>query len=88
MYEDKNTRLLIDVNTGEDEIVQTNLVTTHVAKRKLQEKIEHVNETIEILEKRKVDMLRKNEFLSAPKRDIQKKKEKEGTKEKKVSNCH
>lgn len=69
MYETKNTRLLIDVNTGEDEIVQTNLETELTAKRKLQEKIDHVNETIENLKKRKVELTRKNEFLSAPTRE-------------------
>ena len=45
-YEARNTRMLIDVNTGEDDIVQTNNESTLKEKKRLQEKIEHVMETI------------------------------------------
>ena len=75
MYEEKNTRLMTDVNMGEDDIVQINQENVLTAKRKLQEKIYHVNETIQILKRRKVELTRKNEFLNAPKRQSQKKKE-------------
>ena len=69
MYEEKNTRILIDVNTGEDDIVQQNLNKVFNEKQKLREKINHVNETIEDLKERKIEINKKNDFLNAPKRE-------------------
>ena len=66
-YEAKNTRMLIDVNTGEDDIVQENGDVVGAEKKKLRQKINHVQETIDILKQRKIEMNRKNEFLNAPK---------------------
>ena len=66
-YEAKNTRVLIDVNTGEDDIVQENGDVVGAEKKKLRQKIAHVQETIDILKHRKIEMNRKNEFLNAPK---------------------
>ena len=60
-YEAKNTRMLIDVNTGEDDIVQENGDVVGAEKKKLRRKIDHVQETIDILKKRKIEMKRKNE---------------------------
>ena len=75
-YEAKNTRMLIDVNTGEDDIVQENGDVVGAEKKKLRRKIDHVQETIDILKKRKIEMKRKNEFLNAPKQaEAQKKKQ-------------
>ena len=75
-YEAKNTRMLIDVNTGEDDIVQENGDVVGAEKKKLRRKIDHVQETIDILKKRKMEMKRKNEFLNAPKQaEAQKKKQ-------------
>ena len=75
-YEAKNTRMLIDVNTGEDDIVQENGDVVGAEKKKLRRKIDHVQETIDILKKRKIEMNRKNEFLNAPKQaEAQKKKQ-------------
>ena len=53
-YEAKNTRMLIDVNTGEDDIVQENGDVVGAEKKKLRRKIDHVQETIDILKKRKI----------------------------------
>ena len=75
-YEAKNTRMLIDVNTGEDDIVQENGDVVGAEKKKLRRKIDHVQETIDILKQRKIEMNRKNEFLNAPKQaEAQKKKQ-------------
>ena len=75
-YEAKNTRMLIDVNTGEDDIVQENGDVVGAEKKKLRRKIDHVQETIDILKNRKIEMKRKNEFLNAPKQaEAQKKKQ-------------
>ena len=48
-------------------------------KQKLRQKINHVQETIDILKQRRIEMNRKNEFLNAPKqaealKEAQKKK--------------
>ena len=73
-YEAKNTRILVDVNMGESDIVEENSTTQDTEKRKVREKIRHVDETIAILKTRKIEAQRKFEFLSAPKRAEQKKK--------------
>ena len=84
-YEARNTRMLIDVNTGEDDIVQTNNESTLKEKKRLQEKIEHVKETIVALKQRKIEAKKKFEFFSAPKRAKAKQKQ-EQHKDKRVSN--
>ena len=85
-YEAKNTRLLIDVNMGENDIVQEHLQTHDTEKRKVLTKMKHVDETISILKTRRIEAYRKNEMLTAPKRAEQKRKqeqEKMGNKKKK-----
>lgn len=67
-YEAKNTRLLIDVNMGENDIVQEHLQTHDSEKRKVLTKMKHVDETISILKTRRIEAYRRNEMLMAPKR--------------------
>ena len=67
-YEAKNTRLLIDVNMGENDIVQEHLQTHDGEKRKVLTKMKHVDETISILKTRRIEAYRRNEMLMAPKR--------------------
>ena len=85
-YETKNTRLLMDVNMGENDIVEEHLQTHDTEKRKVLTKMQHVDETIQILKQRKIEANRKFELLNAPKRAEQKRKqdqEKMGNKKKK-----
>ena len=84
-YEAKNTRLLVDVNTAEDDIVQGTSDYTLSRKKQLTQKIKHVKETIEIMKERIKEARRKNDFFSAPKKvaAMKKKQEKEKGKKKK-----
>ncbi len=53
-YEARNTRLLIDVNEGADDIVTGNKDASDKGQA-LQQKLNHVKETIAILKVRKVE---------------------------------
>ena len=74
-YEARSTRTLIDVNTGEDDIVRENSDKTLNEKEKLMDKIKHVKETIVILKQRKIEQQKKLDFLSAPQKAKKKQKE-------------
>ncbi len=67
-YEARNTRILIDVNTGEDDRVQMAQSKTDKG-YKIRKKCEHVKQTIKLLNQRQVEAKMKNEFLLAPKRE-------------------
>ena len=67
-YEAKNTRLLMDVNMGENDIVETSLMSHETDRRKILTKMQHVDETISILKRRKIEANRKFDMLNAPKR--------------------
>jgi len=75
MYEEKNTRLLHDVNAAEDDFVKQNSANVREEKQKLQTKLDQANLTIKLLKQRKIELTKKNDFFSAPKREILKKKE-------------
>ena len=48
-YEAKNTRILVDVNMGENDIVEDTMQTHDTERAKKLTKIKHVDETITIL---------------------------------------
>ena len=82
-YEQRNTRMVIDVNTGEYDLVIGNTEKTE-KDAELRQKIKRVSETISVLKKRKLECDQRYEFFSAPKKaEAAKKKEKE-TNSKKV----
>ena len=48
-YEAKNTRILVDVNMGENDIVEDTMQTHDTERAKKLTKVKHVDETITIL---------------------------------------
>ena len=72
LYEEKNTRMLIDVNTGEDDIVQENEMTVFTDVNQLETKLNQVKDTIQILKAREIEQNQKFEYLNAPKREAKK----------------
>ena len=83
-YEARNTRILIDVNTGEDDLVQMAQSKTDKG-YKIRKKCEHVKQTITLLTQRKIEANMKHEFLLAPKRENSEKQD-DNQKNKNVSN--
>ena len=73
-YEVKNTRNLIDVNMGENDIVEDKIQSQDTEQQKIKLKMIQVDETIKTLKQRKIEAQVKFEFLNAPKRAEQKKK--------------
>ena len=76
----------MDVNMGENDIVETSLMSHETERRKILTKMQHVDETISILKKRKIEANRRFEMLNAPKRAEMKKKQEQqkmGTNKKK-----
>lgn len=53
---------------GENDIVENNFESQDTEKKKLRQKIFRVDETIDILKQRKIEVVRKNDFLNAPKK--------------------
>ena len=83
LYEEKNTRMLIDVNTGEDDIVNENGQTVDTETAIMHQKLTQVKETIKILKARKIEQEEKFEYLNAPKRAAKKSHDQNKDKKKK-----
>lgn len=70
-YEERNTKLVTNVNTGEYDLVMGDKDDSKVTLG-LSKKIARVIETISVLRERKIECDKKNEFYSAPLRAAQK----------------